>query len=85
MPAQRVLDPRERKFQRAVREFCISNGVPGGPKGLYTLIVAVPVLVYLTIRTFGFVTSLFYSIPIGIIGAIIYAERSMAAEDQKED
>ena len=47
--------------------------------------VSVPLVVYIAVKTLGLITALFYSIPLGIIGAILYAEADLAYITEDKD
>lgn len=53
----------------------------GSEKALVGVAVAAPVVLFLAVKALGFSRVLFLSIPVAVLGGLVYAERELGKEE----
>ena len=74
-------EDRIKEFKKAARTFAVENHVPYGLDGLIAITLGGPVAFYVCLKFFGLASCLYYAVPIFFLGAIFYAESSLATHE----
>jgi hypothetical protein len=62
-----------------------SQQIPGGAKGVVGFAFLVPTVALVLVQYFGFISCVFYFVPVGVVLGILYTERELRDHENKAE
>lgn len=59
--------------------------IPGGANGVLGFALLVPAVALLLVQYFGFISCVFYLVPVGVVLGILYTERELRDHENKAE